>query len=111
MSTDSQFAISVLQIIIKERRTAHHKCWNNVKQQKVFKVIDVVKYHIQVNPKSEPGEVNTLYYQARGQFRVKTVLGSDLYELKQYNEPESAVRKYKSTYLYLPPHISFHMNQ
>ena len=32
MSTDHQFVISILKIIIEERRTAHHKIWNKGKQ-------------------------------------------------------------------------------
>ena len=37
MSTNSQFAISVLQIIIEERITAHREYWNKVIQQNISK--------------------------------------------------------------------------
>ena len=46
MYKNSQFAISVLQIIILERITAHLERWNKVIQQQNFKVGDVVKSHI-----------------------------------------------------------------
>ena len=82
MYKNSQFAISVLQIIILERITAHLERWNKVIQQQNFKVGDVVKSHIQVQSKAKTGEVKKLYYQARGTFQVKTGLGNNSYEVK-----------------------------
>ena len=52
VSKNSQFAISVLQIIIEDRRTAHRERWNKVKQQHIFKLGDVVKAHTQVHSKA-----------------------------------------------------------
>ena len=76
---NSQFAISVLNILLEERRTAHCKYWNKGKQQNVFKLGYVVKYHIQVQSKAEKVEVKQLSYQAQVSFQVKTALGNVLY--------------------------------
>ena len=87
MSTNSQFVILVLQIIIEERRTSHVELWNKKMQQQIFNVGDVVKAHIQVQSKSETVEVKKLSYLSWGPFQVKTVLGKDSYEVQRYNEP------------------------
>ena len=52
-------------------------------------------------------EVNKLTFKSQGPFRVKTVLGNGSYELQQYNEPESVIYKYNSTYLYIIPPAIF----
>ena len=83
VSTNSQFPISVLQILLEKRITKHRERWNKGRHQKNFKVGDVVKAHTQVQSKVETGEVNKLYYRALGPFQVKTVLGNDSYELQQ----------------------------
>ena len=110
MSINPQLAISVLQILIEEMRKAHHKRWNKGKQQKHFKVVNTVKYHIQVQSKEKTGELNKLSYLVQGPFQVKSVLVNYSYEVYWYNDLESAMRKYKSKDLYLPtqdiyPHV------
>ena len=71
--------------------------------QKNVKVGDAVTSHIQVQSKSETGEWKKLSYQSQGPLQVKTFLGNKSYEVQCYNEPSFAIRKYKSTYLYLLP--------
>ena len=65
VSTNRQFTIYVLKILTEERITEHCKRWNKVKQKQIFKVGDIVKYHIQVQPKSETGEAKKLSHQVR----------------------------------------------
>ena len=77
MSNNSQFTISVLEILIEERITAHRKICNKGKQQQNFEVSDIVKSHMKLQSKSETGEVKKLSYQSRGLFQVKTVLGNN----------------------------------
>ena len=85
MSNISQFAISVLQNITEEKRTTHLRRWNKVKQQQIFRLGYVIKSHIQVQSRSETGEVKKLSYQEGGLSQAKTVLGNDLYEVQHFN--------------------------
>ena len=48
VSMYSQFAISVLQIIIEEIITAHSGLWNKEKQKQNFTIDDILKGLIQV---------------------------------------------------------------
>ena len=64
-------------------------------------MVDAVKSHTQVQSKSETGEANKLSHQEQGPLQVKIVLGKYSYGVQQYNEPVSAMQKYKSTNLYL----------
>ena len=107
VSNDSKFATSVVQILVEERRDAHRQRWNKDKIEELFELGDVVKAHVQVTSKAETGEVGKLSYQARGPFQISKILGHNSYEVKRYNDPESAVRKYKGTELYLLPPAIF----
>ena len=73
MSNDSAFAISVLQVLIEERRTAHRLQWNTDCAAKLFKVGDVVKAHVQVNSKAATGDVKKISNQARGPFQIESI--------------------------------------
>ena len=106
VSCDSQFATSVLQTLLEERRTMHRERWNKDRTSHQFAKGDVVKAHIQVQSKSVLGEVGTLSYRARGPFQIVEVLGNDSYHVQRYNDTDSSIRKYKGTDLYiLPPAI------
>ena len=87
----------------RKSRTSHCENFSKGKQKQNIKVVDVVKDHIQVQSNSKTVELNKSYYQARGPFQFKTVLGDGSYEVQQYNEPYSEIRKYKSKYSYLLP--------
>ena len=97
VSTNSNFMTAVLKIIVEERRNAHRERWNNENVPQMFQVRDVVKTHVQVQSKYDTGEVKKVSCQARGPFQIKSVLGNNSYEAHQYNEPESATRKFKGT--------------
>ena len=103
VSNDSEFAISILQCLIEERRQAHKDRANKDKEVSPFQVGDVVKAHVQVQSKADTGEVAKLSYRARGPFQITQDLGHNSFEVKRYNEPNSATRKYKATELYLLP--------
>ena len=47
--------------------------------------------------------VSKLSYQIKGPFVITKALDHDSFEVKRYNKPDSATRKYKSTELYLLP--------
>ena len=106
VSTNSTFAQSILQVLIKEQQTAHCDRHNKNKIQPNFKTGDVVKAHVQVKSNIATGEVAKLSYQAQGPFQITKELGQNSYQVQKYNEPNSATRKYKATELYLlPPSI------
>ena len=110
VSNDSQFATSILQVLIEERRTAHRLRWNTDRAAKLFKVGDVVKAHVQVNSKAATGDDKKLSYQARGPFQIESVLAGNSYVVKRYNSTSSATRKYKGSELYLLPPSVFPNN-
>jgi len=62
-----------------------------------------VNAHVPVTSKVASGEVGKLSYQVKGPFQISKILGHNAYEVKRYNGPESATRKYKGTELYLLP--------
>lgn len=66
-----------------------------------------MKAHVQVNSKAATGEVGKLSYQAKGPFQISKIMGHNSYEVKRYNDLESASRKYKGTELYLLPPAIF----
>ena len=107
MSCNSKFAISVLQILLEERRAAHRERHNKNKTAVKFNVGDVVKAHVQVQSNLANGEVGKLSYTARGPFTIVEDLGGDSYHVQRYNDIESAIRKYKGVDLYLLPPAIF----
>jgi hypothetical protein len=107
VSNDSTFAQSVVQILIEERREEFRIRHNKGKTLPQFKVGDVVKAHVQVKSNKASGEVEKLSYRARGPFQIVKCNGHNSYEVKRYNEPNSASRKYKATELYLLPPTIF----
>ena len=107
VSCNSKFAVSVLQILLEERRTAHRERHNKDRVAVKFNVGDVVKAHVQVQSKLSTGEVGKLSYAARGPFTIVEDLGGDSYHVQRYNDRDSAIRKYKGTDLYLLPPAIF----
>lgn len=106
VSTESTFAISILQILIEERRLMHQTRLNKTLTASSLKVNDIVKAHVQVQSNSATGTVEKLSYKARGPFRITASLGFDSFEVQDYHNPSGAKRKYKSTELYiLPPSL------
>ena len=106
VSNDSAFATSIVQILVEERRLAHVDRHNNSiskSSQPPFKVGDVVKAHVQVQSNATTGTVKKLSYRARGPFQITRDLGHNSFEVQRYGKPDSQVRKYKSTELYLLP--------
>ena len=105
-AADSAFALSIVQILIEERRLAHQERHNAGKKQPDFQVDDIVKAHVQVQSILAKGQVQKLSYQARGPFRITQVLGNQSFEVQRYDNPHGATRKYKGADLYLlPPSI------
>ena len=103
VSNDSAFAREVVKLLIEERRDHHRQLHNKNKVAPQFKVGDVVKVHIQVTSKQDENKVAKLSYQVRGPFQIMRDLQTGSYEVQRYGEPESALRKYKATELYLLP--------
>ena len=103
VSTDSQFATAVLQVLVEERRTAYHTRHNSQRAAKSFRVGDVVKIHVQVYSNAAKGVVGKLSYQGKGPFQIKEVLDATSYLVQRYNEEDALTRKYKGTELYLLP--------
>ena len=107
VSCNSKFAISVLQILLEERRAAHRDKWNKNKVLIKYSKDDVVKSHVQVQSKLVTGKVGNVSYAARGPFIIVDDLGNDAYHVQRYNNKDSAIRKYKGTDLYLLPAAIF----
>ena len=103
VSNESQFALSIVQILVEERRQSHQDRHNKNKTQPSFKVGDIVKAHVQVQSNAAKGQVGKLSYQARGPFKIITDLGHQSFEVQKLDKPDSATRKYKSADLYLLP--------
>lgn len=103
VSNESQFALSIVQILVEERRQSHQDRHNKNKTQPSFKVGDIVKAHVQVQSNAAKGQVGKLSYQARGPFKIITDLGHQSFEVQKFDKPNSAKRKYKSADLYLLP--------
>ena len=107
VSTDSTFSLSILQVLIDERRQAHRDRHNKGKALCTLKVGDVVKAHVQVQSRADTGIVGKLAYRARGPFIIVKDLGNNSFEVQRYGNTDSAVRKYKNTELYLLPPALF----
>ena len=99
--------MSILQILIEERRKTHRDRQNKGKIKYSLKIGDVVKAHVQVQSWANTGIVGKLAYRARGPFIITKDLGNNSFEVQRYGEPDSAVRKYKNTELYLLPPALF----
>ena len=82
-NTGLQFSILILQTLIEERRSAHRERWNKNREAYKFNKREVVIAHIQVQSKSDNGEVSKLSYGARGPFQIMKDLGSDSYHVKR----------------------------
>ena len=80
---------------MEEQRGAPWQQWNKDKIKPTFKISDVIKAHVQVQSNADQGEVEKLSYQAQGPFKISKIFGNISYEVKRYNKPDSAVRKYK----------------
>ena len=104
VSTDSQFFTSVLQVLVEEIRKRHRERHNSkITATTSLKVGYFVKSHVQVQSKSESGLLKNLSYQAKVPFIVTKDLYHNSFEVKTYNRPNGATRKYKATELYLLP--------
>ena len=105
----AQFALSVLKILIKERREYHRTRHNRNKDSNAtsFKIGDIVKAHVQVTSNQNKEQPAKLSYRARGPFEIISNLGHGAYEVRPYGKPTAATRKYKSTELYLLPPALF----
>ena len=62
---------------------------------------------MQVQSRADTGLVGKLAYRGRGLFIITKELGNNSFEVQRYGEPDSAVRKYKNTELYLLPPALF----
>lgn len=103
VSDESKFALSIVQILVEERRQSHQDRHNKDKTQPSFKIGDIVKAHVQVQSKAAKGQVGKLSYQARGPFKIISDLGHQSFEVQRLDKPTSGTRKYKSADLYLLP--------
>lgn len=103
-------ALSILQIIVEERRQPHQDHHNKDKTKPPFKIGDIVKAHVQVQSNAAKGQVGKLSYQARGPFKIISDLSHQSFEVQKLDKPDSTIRKYKSADLYLLPPSLFPQN-
>ena len=107
VSTDSVFALSIIQILIEDRHNAHRDRYNKDKLICNLKVEDVVKVHVQVDSVASKGIVSKLSYKSKGSFVITAELGNNSFEVQSYNDPTLSKHKYKNTELYLLHPILF----
>lgn len=107
VSTDSNFSLSILQIVIEERCSYHRDHQNKTKLECSLKVGYVVKSHIQVQSRAESGSVGKVCCRARGSIISTKDLRNGSFENKRYGAADSAYRKYKNTKCYLLPPTLF----
>ena len=100
-STDSTSALSILQVLIDDRRSSHRLRQNEGKLACALKVGDVVETHVQVQLNASQGIVGKLSYRARRPFIITQDLGGGLFEVQRYGDGTATTRKYKNTELYL----------
>ena len=106
-STDSKFVLSVLQVLLEERRNHMQDTNNEGKIECKLRVGDVVKVDVQVQSIVNRGIVGNLSYRVKGPFIITADLGHNSFEVHRYDDPLSAKRKYKNTELYLLPPALF----
>ena len=80
MSTDSTFSLSILNILIEERITEHHKHHDKGETRCTLTVDDVLIAHIQVQSRVDTGLVGKVSYRARGPFIITKYLGNNSFE-------------------------------
>jgi len=97
VSTESAFALSIVTILVQERRQCHQDCHNKDTKWCTLKVGIVVKSHVQVNSSVGKGVISKLSYKAKGPFIITADLGHNSYEVQRYDNPNSVKRKYKCT--------------
>ena len=82
ISIDANFTVSVLNIFIEDRRTAHQERHNKDKLICKIMVGEVVKAHVQVNSVTSKGVVGKLSYRAKGPFIITADLVHNSFEVK-----------------------------
>merc|ERR1711884_1000049 len=87
VSCNTEFARSVLQILVEERHKYHQERANLSRDSFKFKLGDVVKAHVTVKSNAKAGVVGKLSYQAKGPFIIIDVLDHDSYLVRDYNNP------------------------
>ena len=79
ITTDSNFAIYVLKILITDRRAAHREQRNEEKSIYNLKVGNLVKPRVQVNSTASKGLVSKLIYKVKGPFIITSDLGNNIF--------------------------------
>ena len=82
VSTDSDLALSVLQILIRNFSAAHCERYNKDKLICNLKVGDFVKAHVQVNSVASKGVVSKLSYKTKDLFIITSDLGNNSFEIQ-----------------------------
>lgn len=102
VSNESQFALSIVQILVEERRQSHQDHHNKNKTQPSFKVGDIVKAHVQVQSNAAKGQVGKLSYQARGPFKIinHSKFKSSINQIQQHENTKA------QTFICYHPHYS-----
>ena len=105
VSTYSTFSLSILQVLIEERRTAHRDLKKKTKEKKEYslKVGNVVKVHVQVQSRADTCIVGKLVYRTRCPFIITKDLGMNSFEVQHYGQPGLSEHKYKHSEPYLLP--------
>ena len=87
VSNESTFALSIVQILVKERCKYHQNRQNMTTTECTLQVGDIVKAHVQVNSSASKGIVSKLCYKSKGPFIITADLGHNSFEVQRYNQP------------------------
>ena len=83
VSTESQFATSVLQVLLEDRLMHHQERHNStINATTSLKVGGVVKAHVQVQSENDSGIAKNISYQAKGPFIVTKDVHHNAFEVK-----------------------------
>jgi hypothetical protein len=94
----------ILTILVDERRTIHRERINATRKPKLFRVGDIVSVQVQVQSDEAQGKVGKHLYDHKGPYKIVSVSGHDSFQVQRADDPNGALRSYKSSLLQpLPP--------
>ena len=99
----SVFATEILIWLTEDRRTYHRERTNLSRNQKLFKIGDIVFVRVSVQSKASSGRVAKLSYCQRGPYEIVEESGTDSYSVRRLGQPNAALIPYKVQDLKLAP--------
>ena len=101
------FSLSILKIIIEDRRTAHTERINNNRNVVVLEPGDIVMARTAIQSNKQKGKVAKLFFAVRGLYQIiRRTTGHGSYFFRKLHRPDSPELKFMAYDLYpLPPFL------